>query len=112
MVANGAHSISVPDGGPGLPYVNWSTEGGDLRVAHAMGLHALQVIPLFAFVLGRGWPGLRQRLQLTMVCGFATIYMTAGVALFAQAMAGRPIVESAVTVKDRANVTRASTAYP
>ena len=90
MVVNGAHSIAVADGGTGLPYVNWSTEGGDPRVAHAIGLHGVQVLPLFAFVLGRGWPGLRQRHQLAIVCGFATVYMAVGVALFAQAMNGRP----------------------
>jgi hypothetical protein len=51
--AIGGHTVGAPDGGPGLPGVGWSTEHGDLRASHFLGLHGVQIIPLFAWLFAR-----------------------------------------------------------
>ncbi|MGX6608020.1 hypothetical protein ACWKSP_38760 [Micromonosporaceae bacterium Da 78-11] len=89
----GAHSVGVPDGGPGLPLTGWSTVGGDLRIGHFVGMHALQAMPLLAILLGRV---LGRRLdestqrRLLLVAGPA--YGVLVVLLTWQAMRGQPLL--------------------
>lgn len=90
MIMNSAHTVGAPDGGPGLPVLNWSTIAGDLRIAHGLGLHALQVLPLFGYGVSRSSVIRTDRLQLTIVVLFALVYTLAVYGTFRQAMAGLP----------------------
>lgn len=74
----GAHSVGVEDGGPGLPGLNWSTVGGDLRIGHFVGMHALQVLPLVAwFISGRKRLSTRQQVQLVWTAGLGYLGIVA-----------------------------------
>ncbi|MFD4251520.1 hypothetical protein ACFWQL_17445 [Amycolatopsis thermoflava] len=92
----GAHSVGVADGGPGMPLTGWSTTGGDLRIPHFVGMHALQVLPLFALllpVLARRVARLRSgvvRARLVAVAGFGYAGLVALVTW--QALRGQPLI--------------------
>jgi len=87
----GAHSVGVEDGGPGLPLLGWSTTGGDLRVAHFIGLHALQVLPLLAFGLRRArLLGAAQRLGLVWTGALGYLGLIALTTW--QALRGQPLI--------------------
>ena len=88
LARSGSHSIGGPDGGPSLPGLRWSTQHGDLRVAHFVGLHAMQWIPLVAF-LTRRWRSMRSR--VTVVVGAAASYACVFAILLAQALLGQPV---------------------
>ncbi|TCC26452.1 hypothetical protein E0H50_30745 [Kribbella sindirgiensis] len=47
----GSHGIGVEAGGPGMPLTNWSTDGGDLRIPHFVGLHAIHFLLLTVLAL-------------------------------------------------------------
>jgi hypothetical protein len=88
----GAHAVGVADGGPGLPIVGWSTAGGDLRVAHFVGLHGLQILPLLGLALvrfGTPWVPMRDRSRLVGVA--AAFWMAMTLLLTWQALRGQPL---------------------
>ena len=82
------HTIGAADGGPGLPLTNWSTVAGDLRVAHFLGLHAIQVIPLAALALERFRIGKRKMVTFA----FAAAYFLFFALVLIQALLGRPLI--------------------
>jgi hypothetical protein len=90
MTIAGAHTVGAPDGGPGLPGTGWSTQHGDLRVAHFIGLHALQVLPIVALILGRRRLDDVTRVRLTMTA--AGSYAALFGILLSQALRGQSVL--------------------
>lgn len=73
MISQMGHNVGIADGGAGLPFVNWSTIAGDLRIAHFFGLHAIQAIPLFALWVSKKW-NVNIKNQLIIVTIFGLLY--------------------------------------
>ncbi|MEV0170301.1 hypothetical protein AB0I00_04085 [Streptomyces sp. NPDC050803] len=92
----GAHSVGVPDGGPSMPLTGWSTTGGDLRIPHFVGMHALQLLPLVVALLTALAPRcarlgdgrVRLRLVLVASAGYAAVFAL----LLRQALRGQPLI--------------------
>jgi len=91
MVAHGQSVVGVAPGGPGLPVVNWSTTGGDFRVAHFLGIHALQILPIAGWLVDR-LEGLPRRAKPTAVVAVSAGYVLLMGIVFLQAMNGVPLV--------------------
>ncbi len=92
MVSNMAHTVGQPDGGAGLPIVNWSTRAGDLRVAHFLGFHALQILPLAGYSFSRWQTDAVRRRSVAYVVALGLAYFATFTLLFWQASAGRPLL--------------------
>jgi hypothetical protein len=84
MGAQAGHSVGAEAGH--LALAGWNRAGGDLRVAHFLGLHAEQALPLAA-AAAAGLGVRRGRLVLWLV---AVAWTAATLLAFAQAVAGRP----------------------
>ena len=71
-----------------VPLFGWSLQQGDLRVAHFLALHAMQVLPLLAWALLHALPG---RAALITGAG-ALLYGALTAATFWQALRGQPLL--------------------
>ncbi|SMD42622.1 hypothetical protein SAMN00777080_1183 [Aquiflexum balticum DSM 16537] len=83
MAANLGHTVGAPDGQEGVFFLNWAKSYGDLRIFHFLGLHALQVLPLFAWYFSRD--------KSIPVIVFGTIYFLLSLGTLWNALAGRGI---------------------
>lgn len=91
MLMHGSHTIGAPDGGPGMPLTGWSTVGGDPRIAHFIGLHAMQILPLLGWALSRRSAlSVGHRLALLVVAALG--YLGAILLLTWQALRAQPLL--------------------
>ncbi|MDQ8757268.1 hypothetical protein RCO27_13640 [Sphingosinicella sp. LHD-64] len=86
MSSQAGHAVGAQGGHVAL--FGWNRLGGDLRVAHFLGIHAEQAMPLLAALVA-GAPA-RTR-WLVLVAG-TIAYTAVTLAVFAQAVAGQPLI--------------------
>jgi hypothetical protein len=84
MAAKMAHTVGAADGSRGLPLLNWSRIAGDLRIAHFVGMHALQLLPIFVL--------LTKFTKARPMIIFALIYFAVVMLLLINALLGRPFM--------------------
>lgn len=108
MTMAGAHTVGAPDGGPGIAGTGWSTEHGDVRVPHFVGLHALQALALAVLVLTGAGVGAAARARLMLVAGpsYAALYAI----LLGQALRGVPLTGPDATTLTQLGVWAAASA--
>lgn len=73
----------------GIWFFNWVTDGGDLRVAHFFGMHAMQAIPLFAVLLPAR---ISHNVRYVLIGVFSTAYAAFCGFTFYQALQGQPFI--------------------
>ena len=69
-----------------VPLMGWSASVGDLRPAHFVSLHAMQVLPVL------GWWVDRRTKTVGLVRCAAVIYAAIALALFGQALMGQALM--------------------
>lgn len=85
MAAQPSHAVGAE--GEGLPLFGWNRLGGDLRIAHFMGIHAEQAIALLGGMAG----GLSlSRARFIVLLG-AAVWTVVALLLFVQAVSGRAL---------------------
>jgi ABA DEFICIENT 4-like len=92
----GAHSVGVADGGPGLPVVGWSTVGGDLRVAHFLGIHAMQILPFIGWFVARrrnAFARFKEVHRLALISTIGFTYLGLVLLLVWQALRGQSVIQ-------------------
>jgi hypothetical protein len=84
--ALGTQNYGAPGGGPGLPLLNGNS--GDLRIAHALALHALQVLPVIGYAISCWSSVSRTASKLALLAVVVVLYAGAVFMLYREALAG------------------------
>jgi hypothetical protein len=84
MGFSGSHAVGAE--GQRLLILGWNGLGGDYRVSHFLALHAMQILPMFAILVGFTWSRSRNQVMRAATIGYALVVM----GTFLQAIAGKP----------------------
>ena len=87
LSGNGGHWVNAANtDANGLAFFNWARDGGDLRVAHFFGMHAMQAIPIFALIAINY---VKENMANAVVVAFACAYSAFATVTFLQAVSGQ-----------------------
>lgn len=86
MSAQPGHVVGAEGGR--IPFFGWNRSGGDLRIAHFLGIHAEQAIPLLAASLA----GAAARTRWLILGAGTAVYVALTLGVFFQAVAGEPLI--------------------
>jgi len=78
------HTIGTQTQTTFLPLLKWNMKEGDLRVAHFIGMHALQIIPLLSFYILR---------NIRAVFAVSGLYLLFAAFLLVQALRSKPFIK-------------------
>ena len=88
MSSQVGHSVGAEGGR--IFFFGWNRSGGDLRIAHFLGIHAEQAIPILAVLAAEA--GLGQRARWAVLVAGSAVYVALTLGVFAQAVAGRALL--------------------
>ena len=91
MPISGSHTAGAADGQGGrLPLLGWSTEHGDIRIAHFVGIHGIQVLALLALLFEKR--RLDSKRSQTLMRAGAFVYCGFFSLSLYQALKGEPLI--------------------
>ncbi|MBM7841782.1 hypothetical protein [Herpetosiphon giganteus] len=93
LAAMGAHTVGAVDGGPGIALMGWSSEHGDLRIAHFIGIHGAQVLALVGWLLYTAKQRFSDKQRLTLIWGAAVAYLGLVASVTVQALRGQALFQ-------------------
>lgn len=85
MSSQPGHAVGATGGQ--VPLFGWNRLGGDLRIAHFLGIHAEQAIPILGMLIA----GVRAKLRWLLLGAGTLFYVALTLAVFVQAVAGRAL---------------------
>lgn len=95
--AIGAHTVGAVDGGRGIAILGWSSEHGDLRIAHFIGIHGAQVLALVGWLLYNAKQRFTDKQRLALTWGAAVAYLGLVASVTVQALRGQALLQPDAT---------------